>query len=106
MIRIGELARGAILAGAFDGMTVDRHGNTSAASIPIALCEAQASGQLSDGNNIVFVAFGGGLAWAAGVAGGIARFATPDQLASAADDPCRRSSSVSRAGTSRRTAPG
>jgi 3-oxoacyl-[acyl-carrier-protein] synthase-3 len=48
-------------------VNLDRYGNTSAASIPIALCEAQASGQLSDGNNIVFVAFGGGLAWAAGV---------------------------------------
>ena len=48
-------------------MNLDRYGNTSAASIPIALCEAQSSGRLTDGANLVFVAFGGGLAWAAGV---------------------------------------
>jgi 3-oxoacyl-[acyl-carrier-protein] synthase-3 len=48
-------------------VNLDRYGNTSAASIPIALCEAEADGKLSDGHNIVFVAFGGGLAWAAGV---------------------------------------
>ena len=48
-------------------VNLDRYGNTSAASIPIALCEAQASGKLHDGDNVVFVAFGGGLAWAAGV---------------------------------------
>ncbi len=48
-------------------VNLDRYGNTSAASIPIALCEAQASGRLHDGDNVVFVAFGGGLAWAAGV---------------------------------------
>jgi 3-oxoacyl-[acyl-carrier-protein] synthase-3 len=48
-------------------VNLDRYGTTSAASIPIALCEAQESGNLSEGDNIVFVAFGGGLAWAAGV---------------------------------------
>jgi 3-oxoacyl-[acyl-carrier-protein] synthase-3 len=40
-------------------VNLDRYGNTSAASIPIALCEAEADGKLSDGHNIVFVAFGG-----------------------------------------------
>jgi 3-oxoacyl-[acyl-carrier-protein] synthase-3 len=48
-------------------VNLDRYGNTSAASIPIALCEAETAGHLTEGNNIVFVAFGGGLAWAAGV---------------------------------------
>ncbi len=48
-------------------LNLDRYGNTSAASIPIALCEAEAAGALADGNNLVFVAFGGGLSWAAGV---------------------------------------
>ena len=48
-------------------VNLDRYGNTSAASIPIALCEAEADGKLNDGDNVVFVAFGGGLAWAAGV---------------------------------------
>jgi 3-oxoacyl-[acyl-carrier-protein] synthase-3 len=48
-------------------VNIDRYGNTSAASIPIALFEAEASGALHEGDNLVFVAFGGGLAWAAGV---------------------------------------
>jgi 3-oxoacyl-[acyl-carrier-protein] synthase-3 len=47
-------------------VNLDRYGNTSAASIPIALCEAEAAGMLHEGDNLVFVAFGGGLAWAAG----------------------------------------
>ncbi len=48
-------------------VNVDRYGNTSAASIPIALVEAEASGGLKEGDNLVLVAFGGGLSWAAGV---------------------------------------
>jgi 3-oxoacyl-[acyl-carrier-protein] synthase-3 len=48
-------------------VNVDRYGNTSAASIPIALVEAEAAGGLTEGGNLVLVAFGGGLAWAAGV---------------------------------------
>ncbi len=48
-------------------VNLDKYGNTSAASIPIALCEAEAAGRVNDGDNLVFVAFGGGLAWAAGV---------------------------------------
>lgn len=43
---------------------LDRYGNTSAASIPIALCEAIEQGRISEGQNIVFVGFGGGLTWA------------------------------------------
>jgi len=48
-------------------INLDRFGNTSAATVPIALCEVESSGQLEEGDNLVFVAFGGGLAWAAGV---------------------------------------
>jgi 3-oxoacyl-[acyl-carrier-protein] synthase-3 len=48
-------------------VNLDRYGNTSAASIPIAMCEAEAAGHFKEGDNLVFVAFGGGLAWAAGV---------------------------------------
>jgi 3-oxoacyl-[acyl-carrier-protein] synthase-3 len=44
---------------------VARYGNTSAASIPIALCEAIASGRLRDGMRVVLVAFGAGFSWAA-----------------------------------------
>ena len=46
-------------------VNVDRYGNTSAASIPIALAEAKAAGSLHDGMNIVLVGFGAGLTWAA-----------------------------------------
>lgn len=44
--------------------TVGQYGNTSAASIPIALCEALARDQIHDDDHIVFVGFGGGLTWA------------------------------------------
>jgi 3-oxoacyl-[acyl-carrier-protein] synthase-3 len=46
-------------------ITVDRYGNTSSASIPIALSETYAAGKLHDGDIIVFVGFGGGLSWGA-----------------------------------------
>ncbi len=42
-----------------------RYGNTSAASIPIALCEAEREGRMKPNDNIVMVGFGGGLTWAA-----------------------------------------
>lgn len=44
---------------------LERYGNTSAASIPIALHEARQEGRLSDGDICVMVAFGGGFTWAA-----------------------------------------
>ncbi len=40
---------------------IDRMGNTSAASIPMALCEAVAAGRIRPGANVVFVGFGSGL---------------------------------------------
>lgn len=46
-------------------INVDRYGNTSAASIPIALCEAVGSGRLKRGDHAVLVGFGGGLSWGA-----------------------------------------
>jgi len=45
-------------------VNIDRYGNTSAASIPIALDEALRAGRLSPGDAVVFVAFGAGLTWA------------------------------------------
>ena len=61
-------------------VNVDRYGNTSSASVPICLVEAEASGVLQDGMNVVVVAFGGGLTWAAGVirwgASGVSRVQT------------------------------
>jgi 3-oxoacyl-[acyl-carrier-protein] synthase-3 len=44
---------------------VGRYGNTSAASIPIALCEAIERGLVRGGQNIVLSSFGAGLSWAA-----------------------------------------
>ncbi len=46
---------------------VARYGNTSAASIPIALCEAERDRRIKPDDNIVLVGFGGGLTWAAAV---------------------------------------
>ena len=44
---------------------VERYGNTSAASIPIALCEAIEQQRIQDKDHIALVGFGGGLTWAA-----------------------------------------
>jgi 3-oxoacyl-[acyl-carrier-protein] synthase-3 len=44
---------------------VQNYGNTSAASIPIALCEAIAAGRVKVGNNLLLASFGAGLSWAA-----------------------------------------
>ncbi|WP_299369967.1 beta-ketoacyl-ACP synthase III [uncultured Tateyamaria sp.] len=46
-------------------VTVQDHGNTSAASIPLAMSVGRARGQLKDGDLIVTEAIGGGLAWGA-----------------------------------------
>lgn len=46
-------------------VNIDRYGNTSAASIPIALSETFEAGRLKKGDTIVFVGFGGGLSWGA-----------------------------------------
>ena len=43
--------------------TVTKHGNTSAASIPLALLSEIESGKINDGDVIVIVGFGGGLTW-------------------------------------------
>lgn len=48
-------------------VTVDRYGNTSSASIPVALEEARAAGRLERGSVALLVSFGTGLAWGAAV---------------------------------------
>ncbi len=45
-------------------VTVDRHGNTSAASVPLALDEAVRSGKIKRGEILLLEAFGGGFTWA------------------------------------------
>lgn len=44
-------------------VNLSKYGNTSTASIPIAVCEAVEEGRLKPGDNVVFVAFGAGLTW-------------------------------------------
>ncbi len=44
-------------------VTVDRHANTSAASIPLALCEARTDGRIKDGDLVMIEAMGGGFTW-------------------------------------------
>lgn len=46
---------------------LDRYGNVSAGSIPIALAEAVEQGRVKEGDCLVFVGFGGGLTWGASV---------------------------------------
>ncbi len=48
-------------------VNIERYGNTSAASIPIALCEAFELGRAKVGDTLAFVAFGAGLTWASAV---------------------------------------
>ena len=45
-------------------MNVDRFGNTSAGSVPLALDEAVKEGKINDGDTVVLVGFGAGLTWA------------------------------------------
>ena len=44
-------------------VNIDRYGNTSAASVPVALDEAVRTGRLKRGDRVIMVAFGGGLTW-------------------------------------------
>ena len=69
---VGHQANARILAAVADGVGVAREravvaiehvGNTSAASIPLALVHAQTAGRLSPGHRVVLTAFGGGLTW-------------------------------------------
>lgn len=48
-------------------VNLDKYGNTSAASIPIALDEAVEAGKIHSGDRVVIVGFGAGLTWAASV---------------------------------------
>ena len=45
-------------------VNIDRYGNTSAASIPMALDEARRNGTLEKGDLVLMVAIGAGMAWA------------------------------------------
>ena len=46
-------------------VNLHKYGNTSSASIPLALCEAYEAGRIKKGDHVVLVGFGGGLTWGA-----------------------------------------
>jgi 3-oxoacyl-[acyl-carrier-protein] synthase-3 len=48
-------------------LNIADHGNTAAASVPMALHDAVASGRIAPGDNVVMTAFGGGVTWASAV---------------------------------------
>ncbi|MDK2563153.1 beta-ketoacyl-ACP synthase III [Romboutsia sedimentorum] len=48
-------------------VNLDKYGNMSAASIPVAMDEAYRQGKINKGDNVVLVGFGGGLTWGASV---------------------------------------
>jgi 3-oxoacyl-[acyl-carrier-protein] synthase-3 len=49
-------------------VTVDRHANTSAASVPLALAEAVHDGRIKHGELVLMEALGGGLTWGSALA--------------------------------------
>jgi len=48
-------------------INLDRYGNTSSGSIPLALDEAWQAGRVGPGSTVVVCGFGGGLAWGSAV---------------------------------------
>ena len=48
-------------------MNIDLVANTSSASIPLALCQAEQEGKLKPGDTVAMATFGAGFAWGAGV---------------------------------------
>jgi 3-oxoacyl-[acyl-carrier-protein] synthase-3 len=48
-------------------MVIDRYGNTSSASIPLALVDAIEAGRLHKGDRVLLCGFGGGMTWASAV---------------------------------------
>jgi 3-oxoacyl-[acyl-carrier-protein] synthase-3 len=66
-------------------MNLARYGNTSAASIPIALAEAWEQGQVRPGQTLLLTAFGAGLAWGSAVVD----WTLPNPSEPAAEEPTR-----------------
>jgi 3-oxoacyl-[acyl-carrier-protein] synthase III len=48
-------------------VNIDRYANTSAAALPLALCDAVSEGRLKPGDHVLLAAYGAGLAWAGAV---------------------------------------
>ncbi|MDJ0656107.1 MAG: ketoacyl-ACP synthase III [Xanthomonadales bacterium] len=71
-------------------INIQKYGNTSAATIPIALCEAVEEGRVRPGSNILTAAFGAGLTWGSMVLRWTRRV-RPVATSQAALPPCDRS---------------
>ena len=71
-------------------VNIEKYGNTSAAAIPIALCEAIEQGRVFPGAHLGFVVFGAGLTWAAAVV----KWTAPIPTQHRAADEKRRGASV------------
>ncbi len=87
---IESLAKHLDLDMSFIALNIDKYGNTSAASIPIALVEALEQGRIQPGSNILLAAFGAGLTRAAGVLRWGKRL-SPLQQSTAELAPCEQS---------------
>jgi 3-hydroxy-3-methylglutaryl CoA synthase len=48
-------------------VVIDRYGNTSSASIPLALYDSIENGRVHDGDHLLLTGFGGGMTWASAV---------------------------------------
>ncbi|MGO3228229.1 MAG: ketoacyl-ACP synthase III [Oceanisphaera sp.] len=68
-------------------INIEQYGNTSAATVPIALCDALEQGRVKPGALLLTAAFGAGLTWGAGVIRWGSR-TTPLRLSDAALPPC------------------
>lgn len=66
-------------------LNIDRYGNTSGASIPVAMCEAWEQGRLSPGDRLLLLAFGGGYTWGGALI--TWNLPAPDPARAAAQDP-------------------
>jgi 3-oxoacyl-[acyl-carrier-protein] synthase-3 len=67
-------------------INVDRYGNTSAASVPLALAEAFDEGRVRPGDTLALVAFGAGLTWASAIFELATDFPALQQVTPSADE--------------------
>ncbi|WP_260260616.1 ketoacyl-ACP synthase III [Vibrio intestinalis] len=70
-------------------VNIQNYGNTSAATVPIALCEALEQGKVKPGDNLLLAAFGAGLTWGAGHVRWGQRV-TPIEMSDAQLPPCEQ----------------
>jgi 3-oxoacyl-[acyl-carrier-protein] synthase-3 len=77
-------------------VNIERYGNTSAAAVPIALCEAVEQGRVFKGAHLGMVAFGAGLTWAAAVVKWTQPVVTVERVGTVAGDRVREQAKAKR----------